>query len=241
MAPFEALYGRKCRSPVYWDDIGERKLLGPELITRTVEAVNQIRRHMRATQDRQRRWADVHRRHLEFAVGDHVFLRIFPTRGVIRFGSRGKLSPRYIGPFDIIERIRKVAYRLALPPSLASVHDVFHVSQLRSYVRDPSHIIDHSELAVRTNLSFKAQPVSIVDRREKVLKNKVIKLVRVSWNPQSPGESTWELEEKMCEQYPYLFPAGNLLSLLICLSNIIKYSIYFWTFIPFYFRGRKFL
>ena len=103
-----------------------------------------------------------------------MFLRISPTRGVIRFGSRGKLSPRFIGKFDIIERIRKVAYRLVLPSSLAGVHDVFHVSQLRKYVRDESHIIDHSELAVRSDLSFEVQPISIIDQREKVMKNKVI-------------------------------------------------------------------
>ena len=148
MAPFEALYGSKCRSPVYWDDIGERKLLGPELITRTVGVVEQIRQHMRTAQDRQKKWADTHRRRLEFEVGDHVFLKISPTRGVIRFGTRGKLSPRFIGPFDVIEKVGKVAYRLALPPSLAAVHDVFYVSQLRKYIRDESHVIDHSELEV---------------------------------------------------------------------------------------------
>jgi len=134
-----------------------------------------------------------------------VFLRISPTRGVIRFGRRGKLSPRFIGPFDVVERVGKVAYRLALPPALAGVHDVFHVSQLRRYIRDPSHVIDHSELSVSPDLSLASQPVAILDAREKRLKNRVIRLVRVAWSSRSSGDSTWELEDKMRESYPHLF------------------------------------
>ena len=137
---------------------------------------------MRTAQDRQKKWADTHRRRLEFEVSDHVFLKISPTRGVIRFGTRGKLSPRFIGPFDVIEKVGKVAYRLALPPSLAAVHDVFHVSQLRKYIRDEGHVIDHSELEVRPDLSVPDQPVAIIDSSEKHLRNKVVRLVRVQWS-----------------------------------------------------------
>jgi len=97
--------------------------------------VAKIKKHMKAAQDRQKKWADAKRRPLEFAVGDHVFLKISTTRGVIRFGCTGKLSPRHIGPFEIIERVREV-YRVALPPTLDGIHDVFHISQLRKYVRD---------------------------------------------------------------------------------------------------------
>jgi hypothetical protein len=180
MPLFEALYGRKCRSPMCWDDVGERRLLGPELDTRTVDVVAQIGKNMKAAQDRQQRWADIHRRPLEFEVGDHVFLKVSPSRGVIRFGSGGKLSPRFIGPFDIVERVGKVAYRLALPPALPRVHDVFHVSQLQRYVRDDSHVLDYSSLNLRPNMSYEAHPITIVDIHEKVLKNKVIRLVRVA-------------------------------------------------------------
>ena len=205
MPPFEALYGRKCRSPVCWDDVGERRLLGPELVTRTTEAVVKVRKHMQAAQDRQKKWADRHRRFLEFESCDHVFQRVSRWKGVFRFGRGGKLSPRYIGPFEILERVGRLAYRLALPPALFGVHAVFHVSQLRKYVQDDSHVIDFSELSVRPDMSFEVQPVTILDRREKVLKNKTIKLVRVGWNPQSPGESTWELEDEIREKYPHLF------------------------------------
>ena len=170
-----------------------------------MDKVTKIRKHLQAAQDRQRSWADGKRRPLEFVIGDLVFLKISPTRGVIRFGSKGKLSPRYIGPFEVVKRIGAVAYKLALPPSLAGVHDVFHVSQLRKYVPDEKHILDYSELTLRPDLTYAVQPVAILDRREKVLKNKVISLVRVAWDPNSPGDSTWELEEEVREKYPYLF------------------------------------
>ena len=163
MAPFEALYGRKCRSPICWDEVGERSLLGPEMLIQTTEKVRVIRDHLRAAQSRQKSWADSRRRPLEFGVGDHVFLKISPTKGVIRFGTRGKLSPRYIGPFEILDRVGDVSYRLALPPSLDGVHNVFHVSQLRRYVKDDSHILDHSELELQPDLSYQEQPMAILD------------------------------------------------------------------------------
>ncbi|KAJ6814346.1 uncharacterized protein M6B38_141300 [Iris pallida] len=209
MAPFEALYGRKCRSPVCWTDVGERQLLGPELVTQTVDIVKTIRSHLQAAQDRQKMWADKHRRILEFQPGDHVFLKISPTKGTIRFGTRGKLSPRYIGPFDILEKVGNVSYRLPLPPTLEGVHNVFHVSQLRRYVSDSSHILDHSEITVGPTLRIEQKPVGILDRREKVLRNRIIPLVRVAWSKDSPGDSTWEKEEDMRKQYPYLFPKSG--------------------------------
>jgi len=205
MAPFEALYGRKCRSPICWDEVGERSLLGPEILMQTTEKVRIIRDHLRAAQSRQKSWADTRRRPLEFQIGDHVFLRISPTKGVIRFGIRGKLSPRYIGPFEILERVGDVSYRLALPPSLDGVHNVFHVSQLRKYVRDDSHVLDHSELELQPDLSYQEQPMTILDKSVKTLKNKAIPLVLVSWNRHAPGEATWEREDVIRERYPQLF------------------------------------
>ena len=115
MAPFEALYGRRCRSPLRWDEVGERRHLGPDVIVQAVDKIRTIKEHLRASQDRQKSWADSNRRPLEFKVGKHVFLRISLTKRLIRFGARGKLSLRYLGPFEILERVGKVAYRLALP------------------------------------------------------------------------------------------------------------------------------
>ncbi|GKV11068.1 hypothetical protein SLEP1_g22354 [Rubroshorea leprosula] len=135
MAPFEALYGRRCRSPVCWTKVGERSILGPELVQQSSEIVQLIKERLRVEQSRQKSYADKRRRDLEFEVGDHVFLKVSPTRGVLRFGIRGKLSPRYIGPYPILERIGEVAYKLELPGNLAGVHDVFHVSLLRKNPR----------------------------------------------------------------------------------------------------------
>ena len=128
MAPYEALYGRPCRTPLHWFEVGERQLLGPELVQKCAETVSLVRQRLRAAQSRQKSYADVRRRPLQFSIGDLVFLRVLPTKGVMRFGRKGKLSPRYIGPFPIFERVGEVAYRLSLPAELAGVHSVFHVS-----------------------------------------------------------------------------------------------------------------
>ena len=130
MVPYEALYGRPCRSPICWTEVGESSIIGPYLIKDTSDKVGMIRKRLLTPLRRQKSYADVRRRPLEFKVGDHVFLKVMPKRGVIRFGKRGKMSPRYIGPFEVLERVGTFAYRLVLPPSLSSVHEVFHVSML---------------------------------------------------------------------------------------------------------------
>ena len=131
MAPFEALYGRKCRSPICWDDNADKILLGPELVERTTADIALIRQRMLTAQSRQKSYADLKRRDVEFTSGDKVFVRVSPSKGVFRFGKREMLNPCYVGPFEIIERVGKLAYRLALPPSMHPVHNVFHVSLLR--------------------------------------------------------------------------------------------------------------
>ena len=130
MAPYKALYGRPCQSSICWTAVGERSITGPDLIRDTYENVGLIWKRLLMAQSWQKSYADRHRRPLEFEVGDHVFLKVMPKRGVVRFGKRGKLSLRYIGPFEILKRVGTVAYRLALPPSLSGVHEVFHVSML---------------------------------------------------------------------------------------------------------------
>ena len=164
-----------------------------------------VREKIRSAQDRFRHWANARRRNLHFKVGDHAFLKISPNRGVIRFGMKGKLSPRFIGPFDIMESIGDVAYRLALPPSLIGVHDVFHISQLRGYVYSSEHIVDHSELEVTPDLTYEPRGVAILDRAVKELRSKKIPMVRVLWRPDSFGHSTWITEAEARERYPHLF------------------------------------
>ncbi|KAL0556514.1 hypothetical protein IC582_005028 [Cucumis melo] len=205
MAPFEALYGKCCRSPVCWGEVGEQRLMGPELVQSTNEAIQKIRSRMHTAQSRQKSYADVRRKDLEFEIGDKVFLKVAPMKGVLRFERRGKLSPRFVGPFEILERIGPVAYRLALPPSLSAVHDVFHVSMLRKYVPDPSHVVDYEPLEIDENLSYTEQPVEILAREVKTLRNKEIPLVKVLWRNHRVEEATWEREDDMRSRYPELF------------------------------------
>ncbi|KAL0543870.1 hypothetical protein IC582_018975 [Cucumis melo] len=205
MAPFEALYGRCCRSPVCWGEVGEQRLMGPELVQSTNEAIQKIRSRMHTAQNRQKSYSDVRRKDLEFEIGDKVFLKVAPMKGVLRFERRGKLSPRFVGPFEILERIGPVAYRLALPPSLSTVHDVFHVSMLRKYVPDPSHVVDYEPLEIDENLSYVEQPVEVLAREVKTLRNKQIPLVKVLWRNHRVEEATWEREDDMRSRYPELF------------------------------------
>ncbi|KAL3746177.1 hypothetical protein ACJRO7_015170 [Eucalyptus globulus] len=205
MAPFEALYGRACRTPVCWDEVGERKITGSELVQQSIDAVIVIRNRLKTAQSRQKSYADKRRRPLEFQVGEHVFLKVSPMRGTSRFGKKGKLSPRYVGPFEILERIGTLAYRLALPPRLAQVHNVFHVSMLRKYEPDPTHVLNFEELDVDERVSYEERPIQIVDRKEQVLRTKTIPLVKVVWQHHGTEGATWESEDAMKEKYPYLF------------------------------------
>lgn len=205
MAPYEALYGRRCRTPLCWNEVGERKLLGPELIQVTSEKVKLIQKRILTAQSRQKSYADKGRREVLFKEGDCVFLKISPWKGVVRFGKKGKLSPRYIGPFEILKRVGDVAYELALPPNMGRIHNVFHVSYLRKYVSDPAHVIEYEPIDIQENLQYEEHPVEIVDRREQILRTKVIPLVKVIWQNHDVEEATWEPEDMMKEKYPALF------------------------------------
>ncbi|XP_073037729.1 uncharacterized protein [Primulina eburnea] len=175
MAPFEALYGRRCRSPLYWDDVDRAAVTGPDMI------------------------------HEMEQKGDRVFLKVSPFRGTVRFGMKGKLAPRYVGPYEILQRIGTLAYRLALPPSLSGIHDVFHVSMLRKYEPDPSHVLDIFEVQLDPDVSYVERPVCILDRSERKLRSKLIPMVKVQWEHRGVEEATWETERHIRELYPYLF------------------------------------
>ncbi|XP_057251767.1 uncharacterized protein LOC130591845 [Beta vulgaris subsp. vulgaris] len=136
----------------------------------------------------------------------------FTNQGVMRFGRKGKLSPRYIGPYEVLERIGQVAYRLALPTDLAKVHNVFHVSQLRKYISDPSHVIQPETIELDETLTFEERPVRILDSKTRNTRNKAIKLVKVLWSNHQTEEATWETEDDMRKRYPELFSEVRLLS-----------------------------
>ncbi|GJU95403.1 putative reverse transcriptase domain-containing protein [Tanacetum coccineum] len=204
-APFEALYGRKCRSPVCWTEVGEAQILGPELIQETTEKIIQIKQRMQAARDRQKSYADLKRKPMEFQVGDKVMLKVSPWKGVVRFGKRGKLNPRYVGPFKVIERVGEVAYKLELPEELSRVHNTFHVSNLKKCHADEPLAVPLDGLHLDDKLYFVEEPLEIVGREVKRLKRSRIPLVKVRWNSKRGPEFTWEREDQFKKKYPHLF------------------------------------
>ncbi|KAI3762627.1 hypothetical protein L1987_53064 [Smallanthus sonchifolius] len=205
MAPFEALYGRKCRSPICWNEIGEAQITGPELIQETFDKIIQIRDNIRVARSRQKIYADKRRKPLEFQVNDLVLLMVSPWKGVILFGKKGKLAPSYMGPFRILERIGKVAYKLDLPPSLGNVHPTFHVSNMKKCLADENLHIPLDDVHIDETMHFVERPVEIVDHEVKQLKRSRIPIVKVRWEYKCGPEFTWEREDQMKLRYPDLF------------------------------------
>lgn len=192
MAPYEALYGRRCRTPTCWTELGERQVLGPELVADTESKVKLIRDRLKEASDRQKSYADLKRKEIEFAVWDMVFLKVSPWKKILRFGKKGKLSPRFIRPYRVLRRLGPVAYQLELPPELNRIHNVFHVSMLRRYQSDPSHVVPVEEIEVRIDLTFEEELIQILDRDVKVLRRKSVPLVKVLWHNHGREEATWE-------------------------------------------------
>nr|GFC02222.1 putative reverse transcriptase domain, ribonuclease H-like domain, aspartic peptidase domain protein [Tanacetum cinerariifolium] len=178
-APFEALYGQKCRSPVCWTEVEEAQILGPELIQETTEKIVQIKQRMQAARDQQKSYADLKHKPMEFQVGDKVMLKVSPWKGVVRVGKRGKLSPRYVGPFKVLKRVGDVAYKLDLPEELSRVHNTFHVSNLKKCHADEPLPVSLDGLHFDDKLHFVEEPMGIVDREVKRLKQSRIPLVKV--------------------------------------------------------------
>ncbi|GJX68404.1 putative reverse transcriptase domain-containing protein [Tanacetum coccineum] len=212
-APFEALYGRKCRSPVCWAEVGDAQLTGPAIIHETTEKIVQIKSRIQAARDRQKSYANIRRKPMVFQVGDKVMLKVSPWKGVVRFGKRGKLNPRYVGPFKVIERVGTVAYKLELPQQLSRVHNTFHVSNLKKCLSDESLVIPLEELRVDDKLHFVEEPVEVMDREIKQLKRSRIPIIKVRWNSKRGPEFTWEREDQFKQKYPHLFtktaPSSN--------------------------------
>ena len=205
MPPFEMLYGRKCRTPICWGEVGHRVLGSTEEILQTTEYIQRIRERLKAAQSRQKSYADKRRSELEFQVGDLVLLKVSPWKGIIRFRKRVNLGPRFIGPFKVLARVGKVAYRLQLPAKLSEIHNVFHVSQLRKCVPDEIAIVPLDDIQVDNSLNYVEKPIAILERKTKTLRNKEIGLVKVQWQHRRGSEWTWEPEEEMRKQYPELF------------------------------------
>jgi hypothetical protein len=209
MAPFEALYGRKCKTPLFWNQTGESQVFGLEILRDVEEQVQTIRQNLKAAQSRQKSYVDTRRRDLEFKIGDYVYLKVSPMRGVKRFSVKGKLSPRYVGPFKIMGRRGEVAYQLELPENLSGVHNVFHMSQLKKCLRVPKEQLPLEELDINGDLVYIEYPIKILEVAERITRIKIIRMCKVQWNRHPEDEATWEREEDLKSEYPHLFESSE--------------------------------
>jgi hypothetical protein len=209
MAPFEALYGRRCRTPLRWSQTGERKLFGPNLVTEAEEKVKTIQNNLKVAQSRQKSYADIRRRPLQYQVGDFIHLRVSPTRGIQWFGMKGKLAPRYIGPFEILEICAPVAYHLQLPPQLAAIYDIFHISQLRKCVKVPTEIIIPQTIKIEPDLTYTEHPIRVLDTKQRSTRREIIKMFKIQWNHHTEEESSWETESYLQRNFPDFLQANS--------------------------------
>ncbi|XP_076904372.1 uncharacterized protein LOC143559794 [Bidens hawaiensis] len=200
---------RKCRSPLCWAEVREKQLIGPEIVQETTDRVSQIRDRLKAVADQQKSYADNRKRPLEIQEGDRVLLKVSPWKGVVRFGKKGKLSPRYVRPFKIIKRVGTVAYQLELPLELSGIHDVFHVSNLKKCLSDESLIFPVEDIRVDDKLRFIEEPAEAMDWKIQKLRRNRIKLVKVRWNSKLGHEFTRERQDQMKRKYPHLFPVES--------------------------------
>jgi hypothetical protein len=204
-APFEVLYGRKCRTPLMWSEVGDRVIESPDFIKVAEEKIAEVRENLRIAQSRQKSYADKRRRELKFDVGDHVYLKVSLIRGTHRFHMRGKLAPRYIGPYPVIKRIGAVAYKIKLPEQLSDVHNDFHVSQLRKCLRVPEEQVVPNTLDLQDDLRYQEVLVRILDTMTRRTRTQAFKLCKVQWSRHSEAEATWEREDALKEEFPHLF------------------------------------
>jgi hypothetical protein len=171
--------------------------------------VKTIQTNLKVAKSRQKSYADIRRRPIQFQIGDLVYLRVSPTRGAQRFGVKGKLAPRYVGPFEITEICRPVAYRLQLPPQLAVIHDVFHVSQLKKCIKTPTEIIESQTIDIQSDLSYVEHPIKVLDVKKRSTRRETIKMYKIQWNHHTEEEATWETEFYLQYNFPDFLRANS--------------------------------
>jgi hypothetical protein len=202
------LYGRRCRTPLNWSQAGVREIFGPDLVLEAEEKVRVIKKNLEAAQAKQKSYHDKRRKPLQFEVGDHVYLKVSPTKGVQRFGIKGKLAPRYIGPYEIKETYGPVACQLKLPPHMSAIHDVFHVSQLQKCVCLPTEMLPEPVLEIEPDLSYQEHPVKVLDQKEKSTRARLIRVYKVQWSHHSVEEATWETGDFLRSRFTDFLPKG---------------------------------
>jgi hypothetical protein len=197
-------YWKKQRSKFAWLT-GEQKVFRPNILEEAEKQVRMVKENLRVAQSKQKSYADHRRRELSFEVGDFVYLKVSPMRGLHHFKVWGKLAPRFIGPFKILEERGEVAYQLELPPQLFDVHDMFHVSRLKKCLRVPEEQIPIEDLDAKEDLSYQEYPLRISETSERVTRNKKIKMYKVKWSHHTKDEATWEREEELKAKFPCFF------------------------------------
>jgi hypothetical protein len=202
MAPFEVLYRRRCCTPLNWIETKEKVIFGPDLIEEAETTIRRFQDNMRAAKSHQETYANKRRRPLEFEVGDNVYLRVSPIKGVKRFGVKGKLAPRYIGPFPILEKCGTVAYKLDLPPSLAGVDNTVHVSQLKKCLKAPVDIVLPEVPLLKADLLYPEHPIKVLDQKDRVTRRKTIKFIRIRSSNHIEEEARWESEDSLHSCHP---------------------------------------
>ncbi|GJY20412.1 putative reverse transcriptase domain-containing protein [Tanacetum coccineum] len=197
----KALYGRKCHSPICWAEVREFQLTGPKIVQETIEKIIQIKQIIQAARDRQTSYADLKRKPMEFQVGDRVMLKVFPWKGVVRFGKQGKLNPRYVGPFKVLAKVGDVAYKL----ELSRVHNTLHVSNLKKCYANEPLVVPLDGLHIDDKLHFVEEPVELMYCKVKRLRQSRVPIVKVRWNSKRGPEFTWEHEDQFRKKYPHIF------------------------------------
>jgi hypothetical protein len=182
--------------------MSEREIFGPDLVHEAEEKVKTIKKNLEAAQARQKTYHDKRRNPLWFQVGDHVYLKVSPTKGVQRFGIKGKLAPRYIGPYEIMEACGPIAYKLKLPSKLSTIHNVFHISQLKKCVRVLIEVLIEPEVEIEPDLTYQEQPIKVLDHRSRSTRSQTLKMYRVKWSNHTEEEATWETEDFLSKNYP---------------------------------------
>jgi hypothetical protein len=191
MSSFEALYGRKCQTPLMWSNVGEKTLEGPAFVKEVEEKVALIHKSLLEAQSWRKSYADNRRRELRFEEGDFVYLKVSLMHGVKRFQVKGKLAPRFVGPYPIIGRVGPTTYRLELPESMSDIHSVFHASQLRKWLQVPESHIEEETIQIQKDLHYREKPIKILDSAVRKTRNSEVKLCKVQWSREGEEEATW--------------------------------------------------
>jgi hypothetical protein len=215
MAPFDALYGRRCQTLLNWSEAGERTLFGLDLVKDAEEKVQVIRENLKLAHMRQKSYQDKGTTPRHFEVGDYVYPKVSPTKGVQRFGVKGKLAPRYIGPYEVIEVCGLLAYRIQQPERFSAVHNVFHVTQLKKGMPVlENEVITEANAWIEPDFSLIEHPLRVLDRKERKTRRQIVRMYKIQWSHHTEEEATWETEEYHNTKYLGFLQSRNRESLL---------------------------